>query len=76
MLWSSIKSRKVNTKTNKQNNKYLYKWIIQHPQVVHSPIDNDCLKFSIGGHSEPQLVSKMLLQVYVREFKNIILSPL
>ena len=70
MLWSSITKSKVHTKINEIFKKSLYNWILQHPQVVQSPITNDCLKFSIDGHSEPQLVPKLLLQVYVQELHN------
>ena len=66
MLWSSISKRKGNTKINKQYNKSIYNWILQNPQVVQSSIVNDYLKVSIGGPSEPHLVSKTLLQVYFR----------
>ena len=41
MLWSSIPNRKGNTKRNEKVEKYLYNWILQHPQVVQSPIFND-----------------------------------
>ena len=30
----------------------LYDFILQHPQFLQSPIENDCLKVYIGGHSE------------------------
>ena len=53
MLWSSIPKNKGHTKINEQGNKYIYNWILQHPQVVKSKIANDCLKVSIDGHSEP-----------------------
>ena len=43
---------------------------MHHPQVVQSPIVNDCLKLNIDGHTEPQLVPKLLLQVSVRELHN------
>ena len=43
---------------------------MHHPQVVQSPIFNDCLKVKIDGHTEPQLVPKLLLQVSVRELHN------
>ena len=36
---------------------------------------NDCHKVYIGGHSEPQLVSKLLLQFSVRELHNSIVGP-
>ena len=38
-------------------------------------MDNDCLRVSIDGHYLPQLVSKLLLQVSVRELNNIMVSP-
>ena len=43
---------------------------MHHPQVVQSPIVNDFLKLNIDGHTEPQLVPKLLLQVSVRELHN------
>ena len=65
MLWLIIPNSRGNTKINEQLNKYLYNWILQHPQVVQSPISNYCLKVSIDGNSEPHLVPKLLLQVSV-----------
>ena len=66
MLWLIIPERKGHTKINEQVKKYLYNWILKNPQVVQYPISNDFPKFPIDGHSEPQLVPKLLLQVYVR----------
>ena len=43
---------------------------MHHPQVVQSPIANDCLKVKIDGYTEPQLVPKLLLHVSVRELYN------
>ena len=44
-----------------------------HPQVVKSPIVNYCMKVNIDGHTEPQLVTKFLLQVSIRELhKNLV----
>ena len=40
-----------------------------------SPIEIDCLKLSICGQVEPQLVSKFLLHVLVRELHNSMVSP-
>ena len=45
-----------------------------HPQVVQSPIFNDCLKVNIYGHTESQLVLKCLLRVSVQEVRNKIIS--
>ena len=47
---------------------------MHHPQVVQSPIVNDCLKVKIDGHTEPQLVTKLLLRVSVRELRNNLVS--
>ena len=45
-------------------------WITRHPQVFQPPVSNDCLKFMFDDKSEPQLIKKLLLQVYVRELHN------
>ena len=47
---------------------------MDHPQVVQSSIVNDCMKVNIDGHTEPQLVPKLLLQVSVRDRHNNIVS--
>ena len=66
MFWSSTQNRRGNSKTNQQVQKSLYNWILQHPKVVHPPIENVCLKLSIEGQIETQLVPKLLLQVLFR----------
>ena len=40
-----------------------------------SLITNDCLKLSIEGQVEPQLVPEFLLQVLVRKLHNSMVSP-
>ena len=45
----------------------MYTWITRNPQVVQSPIYNDCLKVMFDDQTEPQLFPKLLLQVSVRE---------
>ena len=47
---------------------------MNHPQVMQSPIVNDCLKLKIDGHTEPQSVPKLLLQVSVQELYNVLVS--
>ena len=64
------KNRKGKSKIDEQINKSLYNWIMHHPQVVQSPIFNDCLKVKFYGYTEPQLIKKLLLQVFVRETHN------
>ena len=66
--------RKGNSKIDEQIKKSLYNWIINHPQVVQSPIVNDSMKVKIDGHTEPKLFPKLLLQVSVREPHNNFLS--
>ena len=56
--------------------KDLYNWILQHPQVVQSPISNYGLKVSMDCHSETHLVQKLLSRAYVRELHNRMVSPL
>ena len=69
MLWSSIPKRISHTKINECTKKYLYKWIIQHPQVLH------CLKLYIGGQAKPQSVPKLLFKVSGRELNNSMVNP-
>ena len=47
---------------------------MHHPQVVKSPIVNDCLEVNIDGPTEPQLVPKLLLQVSFRELHKRLVS--
>ena len=74
ILWTKKTKRKGHSKINEQIKRNLYTWITRHPQVVQSPISNDCLKVVLDDQIEPQLVPKLLLQVYVRELHNRILS--
>ena len=64
-LWTK-KQKKGHSKINEQIKRNLYTWITRHPQVVKSPIYNDCLKVVLDDQTEPQLVPKLLLQVSVR----------
>ena len=64
------KKRKRNLKVDEQIKKSLYVWVMHNPQVVQSPIANDCLKVKIYGYTEPQLVPKFLSYVSVREIHN------
>ena len=62
-LWTKKPKIKGHSKINERIKRNLYTWITRHPQVVQSPISNDCLKVVLDDHSEPQLVPKLLLQV-------------
>ena len=73
-LWTNKSKRKVHSKINKQIKHNLYAWITRHPQVVQSPISNDCFKVMFDDQTEPQLVPKLLIQVSVRELHNSLVS--
>ena len=65
---------KEDSKINDQINKSLYYWVIRHPQVFQSPIFNNFLKVKIDGHTEPQLVPRLLPHVSVSEPYNNLFS--
>ena len=64
------RKKKGSSKINEQIKRSVYTWITCHPQVVQSPISNDCFKVVLYDQTEPQLVSKLLLRVSVRELYN------
>ena len=68
------KTQKGHSRINEQIKHNLYTQIKRHPQVVQLPISNDCLKVMLYDQSEPQLVPKMLLHVFVRELHNRLVS--
>ena len=72
--WPLKQKRKGNSKIDEYIKKSLYNFIIRHPQVVPSPNINDCLMVKIDGHTEPQLFTKLLLCVSVREIHNNLVS--
>ena len=55
MSWYIIPKRQGHTK-NEYLNTSLYNWIVNHPQVLKSQIENIWLKVYIEGHSEKQMV--------------------
>ena len=72
-IWTN-KKRKGRSKINEQIKRNLYTWITRHPQVIQSPISNDCLKVVLDDQTEPQLVPNFLLRVSVRELHNSLVS--
>ena len=73
-LWTNKTKRKGNSKINYHIKRNLYAWITRHPQVFQSPISNHYLKVMFRDHTEPQLVPKLLLKVYVIELHNSLVS--
>ena len=47
-------------KINDKIKSKIYTWITRHPQVVQSPISNDCIKVIFNDQIEPQMVPKLL----------------
>ena len=72
--WTKKTKQKGNSNTNYQIKRNIYTWITRHPQVFQSTISNYCLKVMFDDQTEPQLVSKLLFQVYVREMHNSLVS--
>ena len=75
----NLSGRQLNLEKNHEKNdeqikNYLSDWIMHHPQILQSPIVNDFTKVKIDGHTEPQLVPKLLLQVSIRELHNKLFS--
>ena len=66
--------RKVNSKIDEQIKKSLYNWIMHPPQVVQSPIFNDCLEVKIDGRTEPQLVPHCYLGCPSENFITTLLA--
>ena len=52
-LWSKIPKRKGRTKIYDRAKSALYHWIIFHPQIFQSLIDNYCLNITIDGQTTP-----------------------
>ena len=55
-LWT--KKRKGHSKINEQIKRNMYTWITCHPQVVQSPIYNDCLKVMLDDQTDLPLSLK------------------
>ena len=73
-LWTKKTKRKGYSKINEHIKRNMYACITHHPQVVQSPIYNDCLKIMFDDQTEPQLVPKFLLQVSKIELHNSLVS--
>ena len=59
-LWYSIHTQREHTKINASVKKTLYNQVLNHPQVVQSPIASKYLKVAASGHIEKQIVPKLL----------------
>ena len=62
------KNKKGHSKINEQIKRNLYTWISLHPQVVQSPISNDCLKVMLYDQTEPQLGPNCYLRCLLENY--------
>ena len=49
--WTNKTKLKGNSKINEQIKRNMYAWIKSHPQVLQSPISNDCLKVMLDDQT-------------------------
>jgi hypothetical protein len=49
-------------------------WIINHENVVHSPISSDTLLVKLSGFNAKQRIGKLSLEIPVRDFHNHVVS--
>ena len=47
---------------------------MHHPQVLKSPIVNDCLEVNNDGHTEPELLPKLFVHMSIIELCNNLVS--
>ena len=73
-LWKNGIKQKGHSNINYKIKHKLYTCITRHPQVVQSPIFNDCLRVIFDDQTEPKMIPKLLLQVSVRELHKILVS--
>ena len=73
-LWTKERKLKWHSKINEYIKRNLFARITCHPQFFQSPISNDSLKVMFDDQTEPQLVPKLLPQVFVRELHNSLVS--
>ena len=66
-LRKNKRKQKGHSKVNRQIKHKIYTWITRHPQVVQSPMSSYCIKVIFDDRTEPQMVPKLLLHVYLRE---------
>ena len=74
MLWSHTAKRHGHTKINQKVREPIFHFILHHTQFVIDTIENDCLYVSIDGNCDLFLMKKLLLQVYVQELHNSMVS--
>jgi hypothetical protein len=74
-LWSFVKRRKGHSKVGPELRKELLEWIMNHENVIASPIAKDTLLVLNKETGEKERVGKLLLEISVRELHNWLVGP-
>jgi hypothetical protein len=75
MFWSKAeRARKGHSKVTLAVQAAVCKWIINHENVVHSPISSDTLLVKLFGFNTKQPIGKLLLEIPVRDLHNHLVS--
>jgi len=76
VFWSIGRSRKGYSKITAEIKAALWKWILEHPDVVESPIANDTIKVidPVNGKKD-KVVAKQLRMICVCQLHNDLLRP-
>ena len=73
--WSNVQSRKGYSKVSPAIRSKFLEWFMNHPNVVESPITNETLLIHNLVTGQKERVSKLLLQISIRELHNDMLLP-
>jgi hypothetical protein len=73
--WSRVKPWKGFSKITPEIHERLHQWIVDHPQVVQSPITNNTLLLLDRESGLTIHVPKLLLEISIRELHNDLIAP-
>jgi hypothetical protein len=75
VLWSSVKRRKGRSKVGPESRKESPDWIMNHENVVASPIAKDTLLVLNKEAGEKERAGKLPLETSVRKLHNLLAGP-
>ncbi len=73
--WSTVKKKKGRSKVTEPMRRALHTWVINHPNVIDSPIARDTLLIKDPETGQKKRTGKLLLEISVRELHNNLLEP-
>ena len=73
-MWSQVAKRKGHSKVTPEIWKKLFQWFLDCEYIIPSPIANDTLLVSNPDRNEKEHVSKLLLEIPMRELHNLLIS--